>query len=233
MPEPCESIRRACGLFGKVRDADRPHAEQLQGQVAVWDLIRHHFAGAGYAPRLLLVNVDPWPNRPPIQPWLDAHFAGLYRRSGHRIQLDIRVLDRPGAMELLTNVMRFIPITPSGQTAHALPLFQGVVLQLEAVEPGAVVAFLEQFNAGNTWGRALGSLPSERRTAFKRFIEARRGRVLVHPHMGLENHVSVYASPETTLAPVMDRLAALLQTWRDVVRGQAPIQLSAPSGEVP
>lgn len=205
-------IRHAGGLFGKHRDDD------VAAQCHVWQLIRRHFAHARHAPRLVLMGVDPWPNRPPIQPWLDEHFAGRYRRRGQRVVLDPSVLDAPVAMDLFTNTMRTRPAAASGRASAELPLIHAIALQLEHVEMSTVLGFLQAFDAGNTWGRPLGSLAREHRPAVRRFVEADPGRVVVHPTMGVSNVASVYASPGKTLDPVIGELAAQLCAWRAALR---------------
>lgn len=210
MLDPWEAILSAGGLFGKVNDADQPVDVKLTGQVATWSLIRKHFWQ--YRPKLVLLNVDPWPNRPPMQPWLDAHFAGLHRRVRNRVELDVRALDSEVAMDLFTNVMRFMPTTVSGRAAETLPQIYNLILKLEDVSAGVLVEFLAEFVAGNAWGKPYGSLSSEFRASAKRFVEGARGRVVVHPTMGIQNIVSVYASPES-LTSVKGALVEQFHLW--------------------
>jgi hypothetical protein len=221
MREPRQAIQRACGLFGKVRDDALPNDRKLAGQVATWALLRKHFVRPNLRPSLVLLDVDPWPNRPLMQPWLDQHFHGLYRRVKNRVELDARALDSGVAMDLFTNVMRFLPISASGGAADQVPQIYNLILRLEEVEAGVIDGFLAEFETGHTWGRPMGSLPSAFRAGVKRFVEGAKGRWVVHPTMGMENLVSVYASEET-LAPELDGLGQRLTAWHRAAQAGPP-----------
>lgn len=208
-----EAVLLGKGVMAILPISGRSASERLKDQIELWRQIRQHFLKTEFRPRLLLLGVDPWPNRPPIQPWLDTHFAGLTTRKANRVEMDLRCLDNPLAMDLLTNIMRTLPYSPSGVASELLPLIHALVIEIEDVTQEELDRFLSTFPFGGVPSCPFGSLGRRYRQSMIKHLGKRPGGVTIHPTLGgVDNSASIYAG-DRVLNDWMDVFCSHLARW--------------------
>ncbi len=201
------------GVAAKIPTSGMAEADVLAAQIEMWDVIRRIFIHPKFEPKLMLLGVDPWPNRPRIQTWLDEYFSGLAKKRGSRVQLDVSCLERESAMDLLTNTMRTLPVSPSGFASEMIPQIHNLALQVSNVSPRVIEGFLSGFTQGMTFDSRLGSFDRKYRTALSKFLNEGVGRFVLHINMGGANTFSAIYTLGDSLDCCMDVFCSALEGW--------------------